>query len=151
MYSFRALLFSIFFGTLSALGGCASRPSQKIDNELLSYVKSFEDRYGVRYYGDAVIGELDQSKAGMCSISVNRTVITINKMYMKSLSHYGLEELMYHELGHCALRLNHSNNKDEYGCPTSIMYYAAFGNSWCYIDRREILLQELENMWKNSF
>ena len=150
MHPIRAIAFSILFGSLSALTNCAAKPSsQVIDPALLVHVETFEARYGVRYTGDAIISTLSSDKAGICSISPRGKVITINRLYFEKYDVYGLEELMYHELGHCALGLDHKNDKDQYGCPNSIMFYAAFGNSWCYTNRRNMLLQELEDSWKN--
>ena len=71
--------------------------------------------------------------------------IVIKQPYWNTLGDYGREQLIFHELGHCALNRDHDNNKDIYDCPMSIMYQFTFGDTDCYPPYRNELLQELIN------
>lgn len=76
--------------------------------------------------------------AAYCERARNR--ITINPSVWYDLTEYGREELMFHELGHCALHLDH--NEDEVArliiggsvviIPASIMYPVVFGDTAAY-------------------
>jgi hypothetical protein len=69
--------------------------------------------------------------------------INIDPTYWSTLSQDGRIELMYHELGHCALNLQHINTYLQYGCPTSIMNQFAFGQTQCFSSAMAYYFQEL--------
>lgn len=67
--------------------------------------------------------------------------IVINKRIWKTMSPEYQEVVLLHELGHGALRRNHSNGLMKDGCGRSIMLYNI--DRLCYLKHREHYLKEL--------
>ena len=151
MYSSRARLFAFFIGSLFALTACGQ--PRYIDPLLEPHVDSFERRYSVHFPGNVVLSDLNSPVLGLCSMSVGGAwrLIQIDKQFAIKSKPNELEETVYHELGHCAMMLQHDETKDEYGCPVSIMYPYAFGTWWCWPKYQEKYYLQLENAWKTSF
>lgn len=153
----------IFFGSFFALTGCAEpKRRQIIDPELKPFVLEFKKLYKLHYTGDVVFGEMKpgpngENRVGLCSFYKNaegriyNSFITINPDYFRKASDGGKRQLMFHELGHCLMGLNHNDSKDQEGCPVSIMYPFAFGNGDCFKENQNYYIEELREEWVNSF
>ena len=131
------------------------RKFKTIDPEMIAYVESFEldfnikiDNLVVGFDYDNLVVEGD-SKAGYCEVKANLAQITINvKVWDNLKTNVHREQLMYHELGHCALRdFTHRDGKLKGGCPESIMNSRIFNDRAirdCYIPRRGYYIEEMK-------
>lgn len=117
--------------------------------EVHEYYDRFYDYYGVDpYYVSAgFVEEIEGNTVAICkSWSSGHREIWIESSYWDELGDYGREQLVFHELGHCVFSLDHSNNEYSDGCPESIMNEYTFGDTWCYADYHEDLIDELGGM-----
>lgn len=126
------------------LSGCSGfLPLPYVDARLLDYVIEFQDIYKVNNTADIVIDELPYDIDGNCRIwtekGQTRKKVTINIDFYKRLGHnyYAMHQLMFHELGHCVLRIHHDNRLFYGKYPISIMYDHSFGMSSIYKDNFE--------------
>ena len=85
---------------------------------------------------------LKRKTLGVCiPLFVNCRLILINSD--REYTPAKLEQLVFHELGHCELGLGHDNSQDSSGCPLSIMHEDEF---MCgYWMRREEILDKFFN------
>ena len=60
------------------------------------------------------------------------------------------EEFIYHELGHCTLKLDHNDSMDSKGCLMSIMYSHVFGGSDCYTKNSSIIWTRLNLIYRGG-
>lgn len=140
--------YGVLFATVLALTSCGTtKLGRYIDPELAVYVESFEQRYGVKYTGHIYVDKIEDKYAGLCTISFSGRIIRINTSYFNNYDNDAREQVVYHELGHCLMNLEHNNNIKD-GCPESIMYFQVFGNGGCYKHRKEYYHQELEDAWR---
>jgi len=140
---------------LILLCGCASNTTHNkfsnVDKELKTYVMRF-DYFYYKHTGRFVINDItvklkvieeSEQAGGMYHRIMNETTISLRHWpYWDDMER---EEVIFHELGHHVLRLNHDWSKNPLfkdGCPHSIMYYKGI-NSMCYQKRREYYIQEL--------
>lgn len=124
-----------------ALSSCGKKPII-VDPELLEYAVRFERDMGVSTDDiNMVFGKLEGSKVGLCSIKNGVVKITVDKEYWATIPELQREALMYHELGHCAMGLEHDEAKIENGCPRSVMFPYLFVN--CYNSFRDYYISEL--------
>lgn len=128
--------------TLIVVSGCCPAPSFRVEAEFRPYVDSFRSRYNVGEGVTVKRGTLEGSTIGQCEIGVFTSTITIDGEYWDLAADFERESLMYHELGHCLLRRAHTSERDEDGCPSSIMYPTNSVN-YCYEQKREQYLTEL--------
>jgi hypothetical protein len=136
--------------------GCGPQPAPHIpvtvDPILAPYLQSFAVNVGVSTGGiSANFAPLYNSLAetvGECiSYSNGDRVIQIDPTFwaLAANSPGQQEQLLYHELGHCALNVGHTFtfNGPDGGCPTSIMYPYVFDSApngdllWCYTDNKQ--------------
>ena len=95
-------------------------------------------------------GPMDDKHAGIChSWSDGHREITINKKYWDNYSDKQREQLIFHELGHCALNRDHNDatiTMNDTVCPESIMrskIFNLFEIAYCYNYDYGHYLQEL--------
>lgn len=117
------------------LTGCGKRDSKPVavvDEVLSPYLKRFENDIGVYTAGiNAVFGDTKAPIVGQCTTySDGRRDIEIDKEFWDQSDDLAREELIYHELGHCAMGLGHDNSSLPDGCPKSIMNEYTLGA--CY-------------------
>lgn len=116
--------------------------------EFAPYLESFSNIYdkdvsNITIYFD----NLPNKTVGICYYKDKE--IRIDKTFWDQSTTYGREELIFHELGHCVLRLDHNDDMIEdpsnsyMAMPVSIMYSKVFGNTKSYINNRDYYLQEL--------
>jgi hypothetical protein len=149
---------SVFFVFLASCGSQVVNKTNKIDAELQPYVDSFELYSGIQYMGTAdlsppeVIQFYNENAVGVCIVYKNGDKeIKIDNEYWEISSLTVKEQLIFHELGHCALMRNHNSefltlSKDDelYNAPQSIMYPYTFGGP-LYTILRDYYMQELIN------
>ena len=139
----RALLFLFL-----ACGGCASPSEQlfhNVDPELQQYFNVFTERTGANTLGiTAGFINLDDDLAGECIWGGTYNEVHIDPKSWARWSQSQRQQLISHELGHCALFLQHINNCSDgtnppdgtestcntgIGIPLSIMNWQMFTNS----------------------
>jgi len=79
---------------------------------------------------------------GLCRNRSGKVSIWIDKKEWESSSHLDREALMFHELGHCILSLEHNDTTERNGDPMSIMHSRAYSSS-LYVKYRRSYLREL--------
>ena len=149
---------------LLLLSSCASNNTTtnkfpNVDKELKIYVMRFDYLY-YKYTGKSVKNNIDvklklikesEQAGGVYYRIHNKTVI--------SLRHWPYwveeerEEVIFHELGHHVLRLQHDwrqNPKFKDGCAKSIMHHKAI-SPWCYRKRRSYYIKELFKRGKGKY
>ena len=82
-----------------------------VDENLRPYIDRFQQDIGVdASYVAAVFGSLSSPLLGRCmSWSNGARKITVDKASWDGMTDLGREQLMYHELGHCAMNMQHDN------------------------------------------
>lgn len=104
-----------------------------VDVQLQPYFNSFANKIHVSTAGvSGTIQPMHTQAIGVCDIS--SATITIDSTYWNTIDDSQREQLVFHELGHCAMGLQHVNTTQPDKCPTSIMYPLAFGDSPCYFE-----------------
>jgi len=106
----------------------------KIDEELLPYIKEFQREYPFSLSRiRAEIQDLPDNYAGFCNNflvgenQLSKGLIRIDKEYFEENNErYGIpnlpnKALIYHELGHCILDLDHDESEIHPGVPASLM------------------------------
>jgi hypothetical protein len=155
----RVLMFLFCF----LLGSCVTlfpNPPPGIHPELQEYVDRFEE-YARKYYGESYsiphmdIGFGDTSHfseilhgpgyvtVGWCNkVSPTRRSIMIDEESWQHYPDIRKEQLMFHELGHCALDRPHVEEEDPENLPVSLMYPVMMNDS-LYRLHRETYIKEL--------
>ena len=133
------------------------RSGAKTTPELQVYVDRFEQDFDV-VVGDIPVSFVDEFEdnpgvAGICYhwTKGNKSYreIKIKRSYYDMVKHYDLkvEQLIYHELGHCRFDRKHNNERRDDGSPASIMRWHLF-NSYeifkFYDPDRDYYLDELQ-------
>ena len=130
-----------------------------IDTELTTLVSDFEQRYSVKapnHMSIRIVDSLYQiSNPNVDGVCWTRAgvpeLIEIRRERWDELSNGGQEQLLFHELGHCLLGLDHRNSYGidvftGYTCPNSIMNMYTFSEGQinnCYLPDRQYYLKEL--------
>lgn len=134
-----------------ATSACMKLKQEKpyVDPELQPYIEQFVFEASLRGIDlskakiIAVFKPLDSSTLGEClryednRVNLNRIHINVKEWIF--LPEYMREQLVFHELGHCWLNLDHTNSTTPQGLPASIMneylfpFYYDLNRAW-YID-----------------
>lgn len=118
------------------LAGCAGA---NVDPELKPYVDEFDQETGARshvnmVFEENVIGKNGKIVAGVCRYSGNvftPNTVSINKNYWGTIPVPMRKSLVWHELGHCVLDLDHNEDLTPEGYPASVMYPSVIpGHIW---------------------
>jgi hypothetical protein len=118
-----------------------------IDDEFIPYVNKFEYFYGSKVSSSIVfVDKLEGATVGVCYKLSNH--IEIDRSYWEIITTEEQEELIFHELGHCELELDHNSQRFSWGCPKSIMYPNTF--STCYKQYEEYYIKELLDKYRNK-
>lgn len=111
-----------------------------IEPEILPYVQEFNQDSPIDASQiEIIFMELDHND-GLCYTKNKRIYIDKRKWGMKN--YVQKKVLIYHELGHCILNLEHNNMKNNF-CPESIMHPYCVSYSRCYEDKWDDYLEEL--------
>lgn len=153
---YRVLISLLLISNVS----CGMRASF-VDVRLLRYLERFEERFGVRYEGSLLVEESlpDMKQDAVCTqpfdgkkvyVNTTQSVIKVSERAMKVyVSESEMEQLVFHELGHCALGLKHDTKlkvfEDGNKAPASIMYPYTFGSIYkdVYVKYRDYYWKEL--------
>lgn len=129
-----------------------------VDSELEQYALEFEQEMGVNTdYISMMFGDLSGLQMGLCtSWSDGRREITIDKEYWDEQDDLGKEQLMYHELGHCAMNLSHDASlvldpNTNQNIEASIMNPYFFGDDYNWHSYRDAYKQALKTTRRISF
>jgi hypothetical protein len=145
IYRIKKEITLLFFITL--LNACGKIAPQ-VDADLKPYIQKFEQEIDhPASYISAKFANLESPVLGRCTFSYP-PLIEIDPETWQNLSEYGREQLMYHELGHCALGLKHDDTTTMMGemeLPASIMNTYFFGESWFYMNNNEKYKEALKN------
>ena len=122
----------------------------EIDPKLIPYYELFENITGINAeHIPAEIVDLPDSVVGRCTYYIDWELIQIDTAYFEKGSDNSKEEVMLHELGHCALNRGHTKKvitDDYYGeIPGSIMYEFAIGDYQFYEKNKDYYHEELNN------
>jgi hypothetical protein len=132
----RTLKIALMGIILSITSGCGLAPKHtetlNVDPAFSRYVSRFEaesaDHGRTVRISDLVMsfGQVDldgeTGGRGVCAYAEGETpVITVSQEAWLSSTDAEREELVFHELGHCVLRLKHVAGVNEEGIPSSIM------------------------------
>lgn len=131
---------------LLVLASCGVNPGPVVVDETFSpYIQRFETEIGVSADGISMqFGNLEKDYVGVCSISWVEKSVTIDKTFWEQSNESQKEELIYHELGHCAMGLEHDEGlRPVSNCPKSIMYPEMLGG--CYPAFVEYYKEELRS------
>jgi hypothetical protein len=156
---------------VSVLFGCAKKvddiqyPSdylnlpmvRNVDPAMESLVSKFEEEFNVSvYYTVYFVPLLQKSEAGQCVKWNNgERYVQIDPAYFQQISVSRREQLVYHELGHCSLNLNHDPNMISFAnvfassqWPESIMNPTSFNDSQAqvYEMERSYYINQMQGM-----
>jgi hypothetical protein len=147
----KTLLLTISF----LLIGCG--PVKQTHPDFIKYINSFETEIGLKVktpivYKSIVLSEEELKKSrsvGTCYryANSNKNFIDIEKQYWDAASELLKEQLIFHELGHCELNLEHTEEKinTPFGSiPKSIMFPYIFANQPYYEAYKEYYFNELK-------
>lgn len=132
---------------LLTLCSCGSKEPVVQQDDIKVYMDKFASTYGIDVsYIPATFQKQDGPTIGMCLIWSNGyKEIQIDPDHWATASDFGREELVFHELGHCALGLDHNANHLDSGIPESIMFPYAFGEADYYPPNRPYYFYQLHH------
>lgn len=127
-----------------ALTACGTEPA-KVDPDLKPYFERFSQDMG--WDVSNVSGEFSTTIRPVVAqcISGQGSKIQVDRAYFDTLDDLAKEQLLYHELGHCAFNLAHDDSQVYYKgsyVPASIMNISTFGDWYFY--------RELRNTYKHA-
>lgn len=112
------------------------------------YVKQFDKTYHTKTLTTFQTYYSDKNDLAFCIPEDN--VIQVNLTSWKRLDGINKEWLMFHELGHCVLGLEHNTNLYEDGYPKSIMYPVMFSMLRYYRQHHDEYIKELNYETENN-
>lgn len=131
------------------LVGCGTKIEGVIDPAFISYAQDFELKMGVSISSISIsFAPQKYPVLGVCKIRNMISDIEIDPVAWNKMSGQGKEQLIYHELGHCALGRPHDNRTtviNNVKVEGNIMYPYFFGEDWNYIKYREQYKIALKN------
>jgi len=125
----------------------------EVDRLLWPYFRAFEEEATRRDLDIdlrklEITGVIDAIRedgvAGTCQYGQHLSHVTIDEDYWKGASAYAREMVVFHELGHCALRRGHTEGSDRNGSCLSLMNSGTTNCTVRYNARnKELYLDEL--------
>ncbi len=136
------------FLLLFIVSACGREPY--VDPELFQYAKNFEKEIGYSTANITMIfRDLDMPTIGRCTIDLSsNNLIEIDSNFWMISDFDEKEQLMYHELGHCAMYLDHDDRKITHQymeMPGSIMNSYFFGDFPFYKQHKTQYKEALKN------
>lgn len=138
-----------------ALFSCNKESNVEIDASILPHFKAFEEAakkrdisFNIETAGiSANIAKINSNVVAQCKHGENvDPVIIVNPIYWTNASEADKEFYIFHELGHCFLKRDHLNTKDNKGNCKSMMHSSADACNFLYTNAtREAYLDELFN------
>lgn len=138
--------FSLLFFII--LSSCGRTPY--IEPELIKYLNRFEKEINYSTENIAVVfTNLDAPTIGVCTLNdFSFNFIQLDRRFWESSDEYEREQLIYHELGHCAMFLEHNDTEVTYNSvkiPGSIMNSTFFGDMLFYKNNAQKYKDALKN------
>lgn len=125
---------------LTLLFAVSCGPSLHVDAEFLEYFHRFEQRGGYRIKNiHAGFEQLEGTTIGECRYE-EPPVIAIDPDYWNKASDEKRESLIFHELGHCFLGLDHNDKVFGDGCAKSIMNSFEISDECYWLHREEYMV-----------
>jgi len=133
LISLKGLLFTFMAISFLMLNACEPETVvfSVVDSPLQAYFDRFIDEAAVRGFDvsyatsqvDATISDIPEPNViGQCSWNqTHQHSITLDRNYWSKANDLQREFVVFHELGHCVLGLEHFDDSDAYGNCTSIM------------------------------
>lgn len=124
---------------------------RRVAPELEPYVRSFENTFDVSVANPVGFAKLDDAKVGVCYWGKpgNPVVIDLDFYKRNKDNPMAMEQLVFHELGHCVFLLPHNPKTDTAGHPISIMYPYTFGSGTWYRSNTSYYYEELH--WEHLY
>ncbi len=101
-----------------------------VDVELEAYVQKFEGEWGRLINFRVKISDLEEGKAGLCTVWENGDKLAeVDRSFVNTSVSNQVEQVVMHELGHCALGRGHDNSTWVFSgliLPDSVMRSYAF-------------------------
>lgn len=116
----------------------------KVRNIIITYPRNF------RVYLAKNLSKKYKDVAGLCMFRSDRITIWLDETIWFRLDDIGREMLMFHELGHCALAIEHDRTTARNGQPKSLMYPNLFDPYW-YARYREHYLNQMAYEWTMAY
>ncbi len=122
-----------------------------VEEEFIPHVDKFKAKYKIDFHILIEWAPLDEKTMGVCySWTDGHREIKIDTVKWSGLTYEGQEQLLFHELGHCILNLDHDDHTMDMGgwkkIPVSIMYPYAFGNMKYYAEFADYYYDQLGAM-----
>lgn len=86
---------------------------------------------------------LRDNLVGVCYPTFPKLVLIDSNWWAENTEPHKREQLIFHELGHCALGRDHMDTPNNSGCLTSIMAANQWVSEWCYNDYYDYYINEL--------
>lgn len=120
-------------------------------SEFAPYVELFQKELDARGFSmvrasrmPIVFGPTEGNAIGYCIISGSSRIVIINRGYWNVASEIERELLIFHELGHCILNMEHDETVRPDGTPASIMYPSSTPDIiWSYRISRDAYMDQL--------
>lgn len=131
----RSIVSGMLIITLTA---CSDQRTEGVDERLQPYFDRFQVALGVSVGGlVGAIENLSPGIAAQCELpSGSPRVVRFDNARWNVGGDSYKEQVVFHELGHCIMNLDHDPAIAPNGCPVSIMYPVVFGVSFgglpCY-------------------
>lgn len=109
------------------------------------YVEHFEEVYNLAIDYPIEFADLEPGIVGRCRLYGGQRNVYIDSTFfeMNQYDTGAIHQLIFHELGHCSLLLNHNDNLNEQNQEVSIMNSYAFGNEYYYLDNLDYYIESL--------
>jgi hypothetical protein len=100
------------------------------------YRQAFETVMRVSTIGVEIgFEKLKRPMVGVCHFAPDSRIVNVDPSYWAMISEYQREALIFHELGHCVLNLEHIDQNMVDGCPASNMSPEMLTDA-CYLAHR---------------
>lgn len=136
------------FITLMAAGCGSGRPDDTavVMPDFTVYVSMFEADVGVSAAGvDIIFEPKTLPTVAECRVLQDgKKTIHVDPEYWAESDDASRQWVIYHELGHCVLRLKHNIEQDG-ECPTSVMYPSNSKKDTCFSKYKEYYVEELKS------
>ena len=126
------------------LSACGKAPEINVDPDIEIYFQKFTQDTGKEVKDiSAMFNPMARPTIAMCIFMGDTRRIEVDRTYWDESSDDDREQIIYHELGHCALYRGHNNALNQYKCQASIMHQYIFAESPCYKMNKLYYFQEL--------
>ena len=98
-----------FLAFLFLCSSCGIPDGRYIDSILRPYVVEFEEYMSISVKSDIEFDHLDGA-LGTCTKRLGRNLVLINESVKIYINEEYIMSIIYHELGHCEIKLEHEND-----------------------------------------